>query len=323
MKKILYISLLPAFFTLTASSQPEPSCACKNAELVINLTGKSLKYTEITFNLLDNGSFLVRDGLTGKYYKVKNGLASGPLSESDPEAAPFITEETSINYDPLLSKYGKYITKKGDQYLITFNGKTYGPYYEITMFHVTKSGEKFLAAVNEKESLGLKLEKLSRSMAAAKTEQERQALELKQTELVQAELLAGDDPAANLKMVSSIPGVKFNSETPMMYFTSDVKYDDIFRIGFDDNGNMFYYDLFDRLIIQVKQEMAVMGEQSFISSDNSRFAVYGNGTLTFSDGTTKSDLFNPYLTKTEGRIYLAYLYYSPSGNSIMQCKIPF
>lgn len=322
MKKLLL--LLPFLNVVGQTAFPqEPSCACNPAELVINLTGKSLKYTEVTFNLLGDGSFLLRDGATGNYYKVKDGITQGPLTVNDPDAAPYITEETSVVYDPLLTKFGKYITRKGDQYLITFKGKSYGPYYEIPAFHVTRSGEKFLASVNEKEPLGLKLEKLNRSMGEAKTEEQRKEIELKQSELVQAELLAGDDPTASLKMISNIPGAKFNAETPMMYFNSDSKYNDIFRIEFDDNGKMNYYDLTDRRILSIKQEMAVMGDQHFISSDNSKFAVYGNGTMTFSDGTTKSDLFNPYLTNIAGKLYLAYLYYSPARNSIMQCKIPF
>jgi hypothetical protein len=64
-------------------------------------------------------------------------------------------------------------------------------------------------------------------------------------------------------------------------------------------------------------------DNTFISTDNSRYATYSYGTLTISDGKKLSDLFNPLLVKTDGKIFLAYMYYSPKRNAIMQCKIPF
>ena len=61
----------------------------------------------------------------------------------------------------------------------------------------------------------------------------------------------------------------------------------------------------------------------FLSSDNSKTASYSYGTLTISDGRKLSELFNPQLMKAEGKIFLAYMYYSPKRNAIMQCKVPF
>jgi hypothetical protein len=34
-------------------------------------------------------------------------------------------------------------------------------------------------------------------------------------------------------------------------------------------------------------------------------------------------LFNPHLIKTGSQVYLAYTYYSPKKNAMMQCKIPW
>ena len=52
--------------------------------------------------------------------------------------------------------------------------------------------------------------------------------------------------------------------------------------------------------------------------------MYNSGThlhLVMEQGM--SDLFNPHLVKVGGQVYIAYMYYSPKRNSLMQCKIPF
>ena len=61
----------------------------------------------------------------------------------------------------------------------------------------------------------------------------------------------------------------------------------------------------------------------YVSSDNTRYASYSYGTLTFNDKSTLAEIFNPHWLKTEGKVYLAYMYYSPKKNAIMQCKILF
>jgi hypothetical protein len=81
-------------------------------------------------------------------------------------------------------------------------------------------------------------------------------------------------------------------------------------------------DLRGKKLISVKQQ-DIGNENIWINSNNTIYASYANGTLTMSDGKNLSDLFNPYLTKTDGKIWLAYMYYSPAKNAIMQCKISF
>ena len=61
----------------------------------------------------------------------------------------------------------------------------------------------------------------------------------------------------------------------------------------------------------------------FISSDNTKFAAYKFGTLTFNDKKTLAGMFSPHLIKVNGQVYLAYLYYSPKRNAIMQNKLAF
>jgi hypothetical protein len=75
-------------------------------------------------------------------------------------------------------------------------------------------------------------------------------------------------------------------------------------------------------VVAIKPEHNGAGK-IFINSSNTKYAVEGYGTLTFSDETTLSDLFNSRLIKTDGKVFLAYMYYSPKKNAIMQCKIAF
>ena len=95
-----------------------------------------------------------------------------------------------------------------------------------------------------------------------------------------------------------------------------MKYDDILLTQGSD-----IKDLKGKKIHTVTQDQG--GADFFISTDNSKVAWYSYGTLNISDKTTLTELFNPYLTKVDGKIYLAYMYYSPKKNSILSCKIPF
>jgi hypothetical protein len=61
----------------------------------------------------------------------------------------------------------------------------------------------------------------------------------------------------------------------------------------------------------------------FLNSSGTKYATYKYGTITFSDNTSISGLFHPRQTKTDGKVYLTYMYFSPGKNSIMQASIPF
>ena len=158
-------------------------------------------------------------------------------------------------------------------------------------------------------------------MEKATTDKERQELQEENLRLVQEELSSGDDPMKYVKVISNIPGVKYNPESSDLVDT-ETKFDEIVESVFDTNGQLTISTLSGRKLISVKPDLAGSG-QIFVNSANTRYAVYEYGKLTFSDGTSKSELFNPYLTRVNGKIFLAYLYYSPAKNSILQCRIDF
>jgi len=98
---------------------------------------------------------------------------------------------------------------------------------------------------------------------------------------------------------------------------SKVKFDDIVIIASDK-----IIDLKGNTLITLSQNY-YNTEDLFINSSGTKYATYKYGTLTFSDNTSLSELFNPNITKTDGKIYMTYMYYSPGKNAIMQAAIPF
>jgi hypothetical protein len=81
-------------------------------------------------------------------------------------------------------------------------------------------------------------------------------------------------------------------------------------------------DLSGKTLLKLKLDDA-SANNLFVNTSNTKYATYNYGTLKISDGTTYTDLFNPHLMKAGAQVYLAYMYYSPKKNSIMQCKIPW
>src|ERR1035437_384852 len=58
----------------STKQEPEPKCACSEPELIFELGGNlKLMYSEITINIKDDGSILVKDKVSGAYYIVKDG----------------------------------------------------------------------------------------------------------------------------------------------------------------------------------------------------------------------------------------------------------
>jgi len=322
-KTVISLLLFLTYAGLNCFSQREPACACNPAVTILNMTGKKLIYSELSINVLYDNSILILDGVSGKYYKIKSGVQKGPLSEEDPEIAPFINQAVvPEDYNQLYATYKEYIIKNGDKYQIKIKGTVYGPYFGINDFYVTRSGEKFLAMVSEKEPFAMKVEKINQKINNATTEQEKQELQAQHMILIQEEIASGGDVLNNNKMVSNVPGAVFNPES-LPFFNSQAKYDEIVKAGYDENNQFAIFTLSDKKMISLKPEHLMLGQDVFIRSTNTGYAIYGNGTMTFSDGTSKSELFNPYLTKEDGKIFLTYMYYSPAKNSIMQCKLPF
>lgn len=304
------------------SDQPEPTSACDKAELVMDMGGKlQLDYKELTISISDDGRVLARHVGSDEYYIVKNGVTEGPFKGEDPRVKSFevISEEVPEGVDAWTYKYKHYITKKDGKYLIAFGGKTYGPYAQIQNFAVTMSKEKFAALVIENvvvtEDMGKAMDE---AMKKAKTDQEKMDLALKYSAEMQQRIIQGGGPESMVpKLVTNIEGISYDWTNNMGgSLNSNMKYDDILMtIGSDVK------DLKGKTILTVTPEQG--GADFFISTDNSKYAWHTYGTLSISDKTTLSELFNPHLMKVEGKIYLAYMYYSPKKNSILQCKIPF
>ncbi len=304
------------------TDQPEPNSACNNAELVMDMGGKlQLDYKELTISISNDGRVLAKHVGSDEYYIVKNGVTEGPYKGDDPRVKSFeiTSEEVPEGVDAWTYKYKQYISRKDNKYLITFGGKTYGPYGQIQNFAVTMSKDKFAALVIENvvvtEDQGKAMDE---AMKNAKTDQEKMDLALKYSAEMQQRIMQGGGPESMVpKLVTNIEGISYDWTNNMGgSLNSNMKYDEILMTRGSD-----IKDLKGNTIHTVTPEEG--GADFFISTDNSKYAWHQYGTLNISDKTSLSELFNPRLVKAEGKIYLAYMYYSPKKNSILQCKIPF
>jgi hypothetical protein len=301
---------------------PEPKCACDKPVVAMDLGGKlQLDYKELTFSILDDGSILAKTRGTEDYYIVKDGITKGPYKSGDPRVKEFEpADEDDNGIDSFIQKNKPYISRSGDKLLITFGGKTYGPYGSINNFIVSISKEKFAAIVVENllvtEDMGKRMELEQKN---AKTDQEKMDLAMKFAQEMQQKMMQGGNPVNTMpKMVSNIPDVTTDMVKTMGgSLNGSMKYDDILMLAYDK-----IMDLKGNTIMSIHQE-AFGAEKLFVNSTNTKYAFYNYGTLTFSDKTSLPELFNPYLTKENGQVYLAYMYYSPKKNAIMQCKIVF
>jgi hypothetical protein len=306
----------------TAKQEPEPICACEHPELVFDLGGNlKLMYSEISISVKDDGSILVKDMVKSDFYIVKNGATQGPIKAGDPRLAGF-DNMNDADADKVTTSWANndYISKSGEKYLIKFGGKSYGPYGEISEFIVTKSKDKFAAMVVENvpvsEAEGKKMEEAIKN---AKTDQEKMDLSMKYSQEMMQKMQKGGGPTSMMsKLVTNIPNANFD---PMKAgggkLNGNIKYDDILIISYDK-----IIDLQMKTVLTLKQD-AIGVKDLFVNTANTKYAFYIYGTLTFSDNTSCSEVFNPHLIKVSGQVYLAYMYYSPKRNAIMQCKIPF
>jgi hypothetical protein len=306
----------------TTNQEPEPKCACDKPELILDLGGKlKLMYSEITINVRDDGALLVKDRISGDFYVVRGGNPEGPVKAGDPRLAGF--ENLNDADRPTgtdLWANNQYITKSGDKYTIKFLGKSYGPYGQLNEFKVSKSKDKFAAIVVENTPMSeAEGKKLEAAIKNAKTDQEKMDLSMKYSQMMMQKMQQGGGPNAMLpKLVTNIPGATYNPlESVGGTLNSNIKYDDIL---FTTNDKII--DLSNKVLLTLKPE--VQGNEGlFVSTDNTKYAFYKFGTLTFKDGKTMSDMFSLHLMKAGNQVYLAYMYYSPGKNAIMQCKIPF
>jgi hypothetical protein len=312
----------PETGTKAANQEPEPKCACDNAELILGLGGNlKLDYSEITISVREDGAVLIKDKITGDYYIGKDGTSQGPIKAGDARLKGF--DEIDNEVDSKSAKAwanNEFISSSGEKYLIKFGGKSYGPYSQINDFKVAKSKDKFAAIVIENvpvsEAEGKKMEEAIKN---AKTDQEKMDLSMKYSQQMMQKMQAGGGPMSTLpKLVTNIQGVNYDPlKSVGGTLNNNVKYDDILLTTYDK-----VIDLSNKVLLTLKSEDNG-AKDLFVNTSNTKYAIYNYGTLKFSDGTTMSDLFNPHLLKVSGQVYIAYMYYSPKRNSLMQCKIPF
>jgi hypothetical protein len=342
-KRLLLLAAVPMFLTITVEGQgllkkvtgamkdellgtgkstpavSEPSCACDGALLVVGLGGSlQINYKEMNISSMDDGSLLLKDKISGNFYIVRGSVTSGPFMMGDSEIAGFEYPEDENTQESILSRHKEYISRSGNKYIISFLGKTYGPYSEISQFAVTRSKDKFAALVIENivvdNSEGKNMDE---AINNAGSDQEKMELAMQYAQQIQQKIMEGGGPEAMTpKVVTNIQGSTFNPLTDGI-FNGNMKYDNILATRYNK-----VVDMQGNNIISLKPEHTG-AEKLFINTTNTRYVVYDYGTLIFNDGSSLSDLFNPGLVKTDGKIYLSYMYYSPKRNAIMQCKIPF
>jgi hypothetical protein len=285
--KRLKLSILVICFAIASQSSAqrgnpssqgqEPKCACEQPEFIFDLGGKlKLDYKELNVCTMVDGSLLLQDRNTDKYYIVNAGVTSGPYEAGNPKLMGFENCYTeSTNTDDQLLRHRGILSKSGGKYLITFKGKSYGPYFDIYEFIVTMSGEKFTAlAMAQEEGMP--------------------------------------------KLITNIPNATFDIvHTLDVSMDGTIKYDDIVVVA--ENK---ITDLQGKTILAHDTVMN-FSENLFINQANTRYAWYDYGSLNFSDGKSLPDCFNPHFVKTGSTVSLAYMYYSPKRNAILQCKVPF
>jgi hypothetical protein len=312
----------PETDTKKTNQEPEPKCACDQPDLVLDLGGKlKLMYSEITINVRDDGALLVKDRISGDFYIVKDGNPEGPIKAGDPRLAGF---ENMNDADRPASTdrwaNNEYISYSGEKYTIKFLGKSYGPYGRINEFKVSKSKDKFAAIVVEFAGISeAENKKMEQAVKNAKTDQEKMDLSMQYSQMMMQKMQASGGPNSMMpKLVTNIPGATYDPYKSVGgTLNGNIKYDDIL---FTTNDKVI--DFSNKVLLTLKPE--VQGNEGlFVNTANTKYAFYKFGTLTFNDGTTMSDMFNLHLMKVGGQVYLAYMYYSPKKNAIMQCKLPF
>ncbi|HPT22549.1 MAG TPA: hypothetical protein PLR88_11435 [Bacteroidales bacterium] len=306
---------------------PEPACACNDAERVLGMGGKlQLDYKELTISVAEDGRILAKDLQSGKFYIIKNDVAQGPYSAGDPVLRDFQQESQDDQDNDPVVKYNNYIIKSGEKYLIKFGGKSYGPYARISNFTITKSKDKFAARVVENMlTTDNESKKMEEAINNAKTDEEKMKLAMEYSQKMQQSMqqsLMENDGLGGLtpKIVTNVTDEPIEQTMEMgaeLTLNGNAKYDEILAFALNK-----VYNLEGKIIMSIKPEF-INANSLFINSSNTKYATYNYGTLTFSDGSTLTNLFSPYLVKVDGKVYLAYMYYSPKNNALMRCKIPF
>jgi hypothetical protein len=312
----------PANSSNNTKQEPEPKCACEQPELIFDLGGKlKLMYSEISISAKDDGSILLKDKISSDFYIVKDGVTQGPIKAGDPRLTGFDNvDDRDKPKETTRWANNEYISKSGEKYLIKFGGKTYGPYGEIREFKVTKSKEKFAAFVVEtvlmSEADGKKMEEAIKN---AKTDQEKMNLSMQYSQQMMQKMQQGGGATSILpKLICNTGDVPLDpTKSHIGTLNNSIKFDEIFMVVSNE-----IIDLKGNVVLTLSPE-ASGSKDLFVNTPNTKYAYYNYGTLTFSDGTSMSNMFNLRWVKVNGQVSLAYMYYSPKRNAIMQCRMAF
>ena len=316
----------PGSKTSSAKNTPEPPCACDPADLIIDLGKYKIDYSEASISILDDGSILLSDRVSGNAYIANNGTVTGPYRKDDPRVIKLQTKDQGEdNHADLTERFPGFISKKADKYVITFGGKSYGPYAIINNFVVSKSGDKFAAivtpAVAMTEQEGKAMEAKAKN---AKTDAEKMQLAMEYSQQMQKRMAEGGGAQSMMpRIVSNVPVAAPDDYTTLTILQAgqlynNLRYDDILVVS-----STRIMDLTGKTLMNLQGGDFCPARNMYLKSDNSGYACYRDGVLTFSDGKKLTELINPHLVKQDGKIYLAYLYFSPKNNAIMQCRIPY
>ncbi|HBC77268.1 MAG TPA: hypothetical protein DCZ51_01490 [Bacteroidales bacterium] len=309
--------------TNTSKPGPEPACACDDAKMILDLAKYKIAYNEFTICTKDDGSMLVYDKMGSKYYIVKDGVSEGPYKEGDPIIQGFCSDSNDSGNDEKadawVKKYPGFISRSGDKYLIKFGGKNYGPYAMISDFALSNSKSKFAAIVTENmfitEAQGRKMEE---AMKNAKTDQERMDIAMSMSQNAQSQMMKDGGKSLQPQLITNVPGATFDVATWLGgKLNGTAKFDDLVVIAPDR-----IMDMTGKTTIKLPQN-SYDSKGMFLNTSGTKYAMYNSGALTFSDNTTLAEVFNPYMAKTDGKVFLTYMYYSPGKNAVMQCAIPF
>jgi hypothetical protein len=184
---------------------------------------------------------------------------------------------------------------------------------------MNNSQDKFVASVYEKmlkeSDLG-DMSKFEKEIENAKTDAERTQLAMQMSQKVSAVMMQKGGLNTTPQVISNIPDINWN---PLIStINSDIKFNDIVEVTMSDikdiRGNGLY---------TFKSNEIGLYEKFWLNNNNSRWAGYSNGKITFSDGKEIFEVFSPYIDQVDGRTFLTYMYFSPVKEAIMQVRIPF
>lgn len=305
----------------TAKTDAEPPSACEDAELIVEIGKYKIDYSELNIAVLPDGRILLYDRMSDSYYISKGGSVEGPMKENDQRVREF---RYLVYYNderlPPEEKYARFIKPQGEKFVISFGGKTYGPYAKVTSFIITSQEDKFAAMVVENipvsDSEG---KKMDAAIENAKTDAEKMQLAMQYAQLMQERIAAGGGAQSIMpSLVTNVPGAAVGDATLMTsVLKADMKYNEILMIT-----GTAVNDLSGKTLMNLDYG-TLNASKTFLSSDNRLYATYNYGTLAISDGRKIQELFNPRLVSVNNKVYLAYMYFSPKRNAIMQCRIPF